>query len=175
MPCAGQTLPGYGCVDEVKTRLSTLTMRAIEGLWQFPANGTVIAVERDDSDGTRFRIVAIESPYLTMEEGELLGYATSTAKRNVFEAKLRSLKADGSARKNIIGKEADFTLTLDDDALVFKPVKKGFKVSWNWWRMFPYMFRVRVDKVDEKPAGLEGAVRLWPRSTTVPPREPRYL
>lgn len=170
-----QTLPGYSDVAEVKTRMAATTMRTVEGIWRFPANGTSIAVERDDAEASRYRVVVLESPYLVMEEGQLLGYAVATARRNVFEARLRDLKADGSASVNPLAKEANFMLTIDDDALVFKPLRKGFKLSWDWWRMFPYMFRVRVDKVDDKPAGLEGAVRVWPRSTTVPPREPRYL
>lgn len=169
-----QHLSGYESIDSVKIRMSELAMQDIEGLWQFPVNGTVIAIERDDPDASRFRIVSTESPYLTLPAGELLGYAYPTTRRGVFDARLKELRPDGS--KDRSDKIRNFTLTVNEsDAIVFTPVNKGFRLRWNWWRLFPYMFRIRVDKIDDKQKGLEGALRLWPRSVTIPPRQPRYL
>lgn len=176
MPMTGQHLDGYSTQQETKDRMQALAMQDIEGIWKFPVNGTVIAIERDDDEASRFRIVAIESPYLIVSPGDLLGYAYPTTKRNAFDARLKEIHADGSAAGINSQNRHRFTLTLNEsDALEFAPVRKGYKVSWDWWRLFPYMFRVRVNKVDDRQHGLDGALRLWPRSLTVPPRQPRYL
>lgn len=156
--------------------MGALALQDVEGLWQFPVNGTVIAIERDDEDATRFRIVVVESAFLVMVPGELLGYAYPTTKRGVLDARLKEIHADGSAG-GMGGKDTHrFTLSLNEsDAIVFTPVKKGFSLKWDWWRLFPYMFRFRINKVDDRQKGLDGALRLWPRSLTIPPRQPRYL
>lgn len=169
-------MPGYESQKIVRDRLKTIALRDVEGLWEFPVNGTVIAIERDDETATRFKIVAVESPFMMVDNGLLLGYAYPTTKANIFDASLSELKQDGTIKNSADGKPRKFTLTLNEsDALIFKPVKKGWAVNWDWWRLFPYMFRFRVDKVDEKPKDLEGALRIWPKSLTVPPRQPRYL
>lgn len=172
----GQQLQGFNSVEEAKESMAGLALQEVEGLWEFPANGSVLAVVRDDERASRFRIVAVESPYLVLTPGEVLGYAYPTAKRGVLDARLKEIHADGSTRGYDDGKSHRFTLTLNEsDAMVFTPVKKGFRLGWDWWRLFPYMFRIRVNKVDDRQNGLDGALRLWPRSATVPPRQPRYL
>lgn len=172
-----QHLDGYESTSHIKERMRALALQDIEGLWQFPVNGTVIAVERDDENATRFRIVAVESPFLVIQGGELLGYAYPTTKRGVLDAHLKEIRPDGSMNRRTTGRNRHrFTLTLNEsDAIVFTPVKKGFKLGWDWWRLFPYMFRVKVNKIDDRQKGLDGALRLWPRSLTIPPRQPRYL
>lgn len=176
VPAAAQTMRGYDDPGAVKERLGQLPLQDIEGLWHFAVNGTTIAIERDDPEASRFRIVAVDSPFLIFEPGELLGYATPTVKRNVFEARLKEIKADGSHRDVKLEKNQSFTLTLvESDALQFKPITRGLRVNWDWWRLFPYLFRFRVKTVDSRPDDLDGAVRLWPRSTQSPPRQPRYL
>lgn len=150
-------------------------MQDIEGLWQFPVNGTIIAIERDEELATRFRIVAVDAPYLVIGNGLLLGYAYPTAKADTFEASMSELTQDGTLKRSG-AKPRKFILTINgNDALNFKPLKKGWTLNWDWWRLFPYMFRFRVDKVDDKPKDLEGALRIWPRSLSTPPRQPRYL
>lgn len=173
---SAQSADGYGSQSEVVARMKNTALRPIEGLWRFPSSGTVIAIERDGADTHRFRVVAVESRYALFSNGEVLGYVTPTVKRDVYEARLRELRGDGGSKKQHGGSYSKFILTMTDgDALTFKPIKKGLKVRWDWWRLFPYMFRFRVDKVDERPEGLEGAVKLWPRRADVPPRYPRYL
>lgn len=172
LEASGQQLDGYNDIAAVKERLLTLALQDVEGLWRFPDSGTLIAIERDDDVASRFRIVAIESPYVVIEPGELLGYARPTTKRNVFDARLKETHAGNSTD----AKMHDFLLTINEsDAIALTPVKKGIKIGWDWWRLFPYMFRLRVNKVDNTPKDLHGVLRVWPRSVTVPPRQPRYL
>ena len=170
-----QQLPGYETVETVKHRMKTESLMPVEGIWKFPQNGTLIIIERDDMQASRFRIVALESDYIVIESGQLLGYAYPTTKPETFEASLTEINGDGSSKKEK-AKEAKFLITFAaPDAITFKPLKKGWTVNWNWWRLFPYMFRFNIDKVDNKPKDIEGAVKVWPKSSTYPPRQPRYL
>lgn len=171
-----QTLPGYEHIDSVKQRLKQLPLRNFEGLYTFPVNNTVIAVERDDPQASRFKIVAVNSPYLLLEPGQLLGYAYPTTHSDTFDAFLTHINANGTTAGRKGEKARHFVVTLNrSDALEFKAVKKGLKITWDWWRLFPYLFRFRVNNVNSRPEELDGAIRLWPQSLTVPPREPRYL
>ena len=70
-----QILSGYENVEIVKNRMKELPLQDVEGLWRFPANGTIIALERDDDVASRFKIVVVDSPYPSMDPGYLLGYA----------------------------------------------------------------------------------------------------
>lgn len=156
--------------------MKELPLQDVEGLWRFPANGTIIALERDDDVASRFKIVVVDSPYPSMDPGYLLGYAYSTAKRGVMDATLTEIISEGSLKKGQRKKNRRFTVSLNDnDALSFSPADKGVKISWNWWRLFPYMFRFNIRNVDERQKGLDGALRVWPRSQTIPPAQPRYL
>lgn len=171
-----QILPGYNDIDSLKHRLKQLPLQNIEGLYTFPKNNTVLAIERDNPEATRFRLVAVSSPFLLLEPGQLLGYAYPTTQRNTFDAQLTQINANGTNRNHSTRKLRPFTLTLNNsDAIEFKPVKKGLKISWDWWRLFPYLFRFRVNNVDTRPQDLDGALRLWPPSPDIPPRQPRYL
>ena len=159
--------------EEVRQRLAELPLQDVEGLWQFPVSETVIAVERDNPEASRFRIFVVSSPYLVLSPNLTLGYAYPTAKRNVFDARLKEITAEGAAKSS---GEKRFTITLNEsDALTFVPVKKGLSLSWDWRRLFPYFLRFRINNVDNREKGLDGAIRLWPRSASKPPRQPRYL
>ncbi|WP_348673715.1 hypothetical protein, partial [Duncaniella dubosii] len=48
VPRFSETLQGYDTAAEVTDRLSTMPMHAIEGVWRFAAEGTLMAVERED-------------------------------------------------------------------------------------------------------------------------------
>lgn len=173
--CCAQNAVCSSAEEQARKRLAELALQNIEGIWEFPVNGTVIAIERDDMQATRFRISCLQSPYPVIDEGLVLGYCYPTTQSNVFDARLTEIGADGAA-SSAHNKQQRFTLTVNtDDALEFTPVKKGFSVNWDWWRLFPYMFRIRVNKVDNRQKNLDGALRRWPRSQTVPPRQPRYL
>ncbi|MDE5935624.1 MAG: hypothetical protein K2G95_07640, partial [Muribaculaceae bacterium] len=58
---AAETFEGYGSREEIVERLSRLPLVEIEGIWQFPATGQMIVIEREDREGMRFRVVACSS------------------------------------------------------------------------------------------------------------------
>lgn len=174
-PIAAETLDGYTTRDLIIERLSRLPLIDIEGIWLFPATGQTVVIERTDSDAMKFQIVAAQSAGLGLENGTLLGYISPTAKTGMFDASLVEINPDGSLRTNPYSKSRSsrFTLNLSGGRLSFTPVHRGIKA--NWWRLFPYMFRFSVRSYDDRAKGLDGCIRIWPRDTTNPPYQPRYL
>ncbi len=47
-----QTLSGYADIDSIKRRLTSLPLHIIEGIWQFPADGATVVIERFNPDNT---------------------------------------------------------------------------------------------------------------------------
>ena len=172
---AAETFEGYGSREEIVERLSRLPLVEIEGIWQFPATGQMIVIEREDREGMRFRVVACSSSGIGLENGTLLGYVVPSAKTGVFDATLAEIKPDGSLRSDPFSKKrtSRFTLNLSGGRLSLTPVSRGLRV--NWWRLFPYMFRYSVRAYDDRRKGLDGCIRLWPRDLSEPPYQPRYL
>ena len=53
LPQVSQTLSGYADIDSIKRRLTSLPLHIIEGIWQFPADGATVVIERFNPDNTR--------------------------------------------------------------------------------------------------------------------------
>ncbi|WP_304370739.1 hypothetical protein, partial [uncultured Muribaculum sp.] len=50
LPQVSQTLSGYADIDSIKRRLTSLPLHIIEGIWQFPADGATVVIERFNPD-----------------------------------------------------------------------------------------------------------------------------
>ena len=89
IPDTSQQLSGYER-DSVTNRLRALPLHDIEGLWQWVEDGAIIAIERDfiNEAITRYRMVIVESPQRSIRPGTVMGYLTTTAKRDNFDARI---------------------------------------------------------------------------------------
>ncbi len=166
-------LPDYN-VEKVENRLKTSGMHAIEGIWQFADNGTKIAIEREDPDKfpntgyTLYRLVIIDSPNNFIKNGTIMGYATPTAKRNNYEARIYTSVYNGNKLKNT----QNVILSINEDnRLVFKEYNEGYKL--NIRRLIPYIFRISITKYSTRPQDLDGCIKIFPEPGI--PIEPIYL
>ena len=176
LPQKSPRVEGYLSQDEVKHRLASMPLHIIEGIWQFPSNGAVIAIERytpDDilNDGAiRYRMVVIRSPMRSIRPGTVMGYVAPTSKPGTYAAHVYT-STDGGSR---LIRPKDFTFNLADDGhLSFRVHSISFYA--NVWRMIPYLSRIsfRVRSAD-KPKDLDGCTRVYPEPLSGP-IEPRYL
>lgn len=166
-------LDGYESVKTVENRLSATPLHPIEGIWQYPADGGLVAVERCNAsaaEGREYNMVVISVANRALRPGTVLGSLRATSQRDVYDGLFfTSTTADGlrlKAPKGVI-------LTLDDDAsrLSMRRIKKG--IHLNLWRMLPYIFRFSVSRHDDTPRNLDGWIKIYPQPAT--PAEPRYL
>ena len=175
LPNQSSVLKGYEYTDVI-TRLSQAPLHDIEGIWQFVDNATTIVIEQfnpDEIAGEQlhlYRIVIIDSNRLSIEPGTIMGYASVTTKENCFDARIFS---DGKLN-GILSIPKTLTLNLSTDAsrLTFNEYKKEIKI--NLWRLIPYIYRVGVSFNDTRPKGLDGCIKIYPKSTSAP-ISPRYL
>lgn len=169
------TVAGYADYERLVKRLRALPLHAVEGVWQFPADGGVVAIERVDTlrpEVRRYRLVVVYSANRAVLPGTVMGTLSATAKRGVYSAKLFTELTDGPRAK--LCKPKDYLMELSDEdcRLTFKSIKKGLALSP--LRLLPWMFRfVSVRKVDETPTDLGGLIRLFPAPSL--PAEPLYL
>jgi hypothetical protein len=104
----------------------------IEGLWQW-------------ADGAR------------IQPGTIAGTASQTATQGSYDLTLMTkVKKDGT-----LSRPKHYVAKIDDsDMIKLSPYEKGYKADW--WRLLPHIFRVRIQSVDTRPAGLDGGQRLYP-------------
>lgn len=172
LPAESNVLAGYADVDSVEARLAQLPLSPIEGVWQMAAEGATFVIERVEASThlapAELRIIIVRSPKRSIRPGTVVGHAVTTARPGVYQARLYSSFAP---RSGLISPRS-FTLEVNDDMLVFKPIKAPVKV--NLFRLLPYMYRRVFTLQDSHPEGIDGAMRLFPR-TAAHPLTPIYL
>lgn len=140
-------------------RLHNHALHALEGVWQFPADGGTLAIERTNpASGMVFDLKAVAAANRGLPPGTLMGRVAATADPDVFHGHIYTrLHEDGTLSKPI-----EVTLHLNREEAIFKikPVKKGWKV--NLYRLIPYMFRMSVSHRNDSPTDLTGCSRLQP-------------
>lgn len=173
LPFTSPVIGGYSAVDSIEKRISASGPHRIEGLWQFQADGSTIAIEREEKKtndvGLSYRMVVVRSSNRLLRPGTLIGTIVPSGKGDVFEAKIYSTDADGGKLRN----PKSYTLSLTDESsrLIFKKVKSRYII--NLWRMLPYMWRGTMRLRDTGGEAPNGCVKIFPVSSHA--AEPRYL
>lgn len=153
-------------------RLSARPLGRVEGVWQFPAGGAVVTIERapELDGGGRFIMAIVSAPDRILSPGTVIGTLTPTSKPDIFAAQLFT-SVDAPTGKPSAPKTFTLALTCDDSRLELRHHRKGLRL--NWWKLLPYMFRGIVTPIDETPRDLGGCIRIFPDPAL---REhPRYL
>lgn len=142
-------------------------MMPIEGVWRMSGSEGLFAVIADP--GTIFfKLIVVDSPDRNILPGTVMGACTAAGRADCYDARIYT-----SGDTGILSKPKRFTVTLDDDGrLIMVPVTNKLKV--NLWRFLPYMFRMTVTRVNNRPDNLDGAVRVFPPAAASP-LTPRYL
>lgn len=172
MPATSQAVLTEMDYSAVTSRMSEAALHRVEGVWMFPGDGSLIAVERLPAhDGsTEYVMAVVKASNRLLLPGTVIGRLWPTALRDTFEARLyTSVSDDGETLSG--AQTFTINLTDSDSRLQILHHRKGIKL--NWWTLLPYMFRRFVREVDETPRNLDGCVRVYPQPAI--PAEPRYL
>lgn len=142
-------------------------MAPVEGVWRMSGSEGLFAVVAD-SGTIFFKLIVVDSPDRNILPGTVMGACTAVGKADCYDARIYI-----SSDTGILSKPKRYTITLADDGrLIMEPVTNKLKV--NLWRFLPYMFRMTVTRVNNRPDNLDGAVRVFPPATASP-LIPRYL
>lgn len=178
VPRMSETLSGYDSAAEVTERLATLPLHAVEGLWRFASEGTLMAIERgddrplrtDDAGTTIYRLIVVRAADSSLRPGTVMGYLTPTAKRGVYDARIYTGQSDSGTSLHSPKK---FTLTLADSDSRLAISSYGSSLRFNWWRLLPYMYRYIFTRKEKSPGDISGCLRVFPAPAI--PSKPRYL
>ncbi len=78
VPDTAIVLRGYASRSDVESRLRSHATDDIEGLWRYPEEGLVLAIEKTSSHD--YRMVVVESDNECVDRGAVMGYLSTTAK-----------------------------------------------------------------------------------------------
>ncbi|MDE6090713.1 MAG: hypothetical protein K2G41_08420 [Duncaniella sp.] len=177
-PRISTTVNGYDTAAEVMERMQLLPLHSVEGLWRFAAEGTLMAIEREDSDdpardeagAVTYRMVIVRAADMSLRPGTVMGYLSPTAKRGVYDGRIYTGRTDSGTALHSPKK---VTLTLGDDESRLVISRYGSSLRFNWWRLLPYMYRRLITKQEKSPGDIDGCLRVFPAPAI--PTEPRYL
>lgn len=178
VPDRSQTITGYDNPDSIAARLGELPLHAVEGLWRFASEGSLMAIERQtarttgeyEAEATVYRMVIVRAADMALRPGTVMGYLTPTAKRGVYDARIYTSRLDSGTA---LTSPKSFTLTLTDEDSRLSISDYGSSLRFNWWRLLPYMYRYLFTRREKSPGAIQGCLRVFPQPA-VPP-EPRYL
>lgn len=139
--------------DSITKALSNHELDIIEGVWQFPDDGARLMILR--STAYTYNIILLDSPRLDVRPGIVIGKAKITPIPRTYDAVLsNSSSGDKSLRKSTTK-----LVVTPEGMLRLSPYSQGLSVSFRRW--IPYFLRLTF-KINDKPDGLEGAVRVYP-------------
>ncbi|MDE7396582.1 MAG: hypothetical protein K2M98_02525 [Muribaculum sp.] len=177
LPSVSEVIPGYENTDSVKHRLLASGMHTIEGIWQFPDDGALIAVERtvgkQANAATRYHMVILWSPRRSVAPGTIMGIIAPTAKKGVYTTCIYTSTL--GARQ--LTAPSSYTLKMTDENRFSITPDHSIKFKANLWRLIPYLsntLALRVQTQDNTPTDIEGCVRLFP-TPAAGVNGPRYL
>ncbi|MCM1355558.1 MAG: hypothetical protein NC212_04025 [Staphylococcus sp.] len=179
IPQSSEILDGYDNTEDITRRMSALPLHPVEGIWRFAAEGTLMAIERtdnhelsaDEAGTTLYRMVVVRAVDHTLRPGTVMGYLSPTAKRGVYDARIYSGQNDAGTKLHSPTKT--FTLTLGDSDSRLVISNYGKSLRFNWWRLFPYMYRYIFTRKEKSPGEINGCLRVYPAPAI--PASPRYL
>ncbi|MBD5253704.1 MAG: hypothetical protein HDS51_05715 [Barnesiella sp.] len=167
--------PTPSAIDEAVSRLSSLPLHPIEGLWQMPGHESVVEIVRDSvspsGEVARYRIEAIVSVDLAVTPGTVVGTVTPTAAYGIYDSRIFT-DAEGD-RRLIPTSPRRCTITLDNDESRLVARRYGRNIALRWWRLLPYMFRWAVSVNSQNAPDTDGLVRIYPETSS--PGVPVYL
>ncbi len=139
----------------------------IEGVWEMTDGGATVAITANTGTQrhvtTDFLIIYVNGPELSIPRGSVIGRAIPGSSKGIYDAEIYtdvSTSADGSPT---LAKPRTFTLTINADSrLALQHYEKGVKV--NAWRLVPYILRYSLRRVNQRPANIDGMVRIFPQA-----------
>ena len=174
-PASGDAIAVAGDMtyDAVTARMSQTALHKIEGVWMFPGDGGLIAIERcaDTSDGaTEYVMAVVRSSNRLLMPGTVIGRLWPTAVRNTFKARLyTSSSADGVT----LTSPRTFSVNLTDSDSRLQLIHHRKQLSSTGGVCCPTCSGASCARSTKRPAISTDVSECIPEPAI--PAEPRYL
>ncbi len=140
----------------VTNTLSSRPLSAIEGVWHLTDDDEGVITILADQRTNAYLLIVTNSPNRLIAPGTVMGIATQSAQKDVFDALIYT-----STDRSSLTKPKPFTLRLSDKGYL-RIEDASTRILINFWRMLPYMFRFSAKRENRRPDNLDGAYRLYP-------------
>lgn len=128
------------------------------GIWETTAGGSTLRLSRIPGARDAYSVAVIEASDYRLEPGTEVGVMTATATPRCYDAEFYT--DPSSASGSFKSKKYHFIVEFDPSlrSCTFRAYRRGKRVSLR--RMLPYLFRLAVIDGDNRPEGIDGAVRI---------------
>ncbi len=144
--------------DDIRKWCDSSVLSQVEGIWEYPDDGTKVCIQADPTSPGSFSITIISTPDCRLEYGDVIGRLHPTVDSKQFRLEQWTRKDNLMFSK---AEQCAASLSSDGESLRVKSPKLKFKININ--TILPRFWRiVRVsydDPTDKLPAGL---VKLYP-------------
>lgn len=144
--------------SDIRHWCDTGILSPVEGIWEYPEDGTRVCIQSDPTSTGAFSISVISTPDCRLDYGDVIGRLYPTVDSRQFRLEQFTRKDKLNFTK---AEQCAATLSTDGESLVVKSPKLKFKINLN--TLLPRFWRVvRVsyeDPTDKLPAGL---VKVYP-------------
>ena len=129
------------------------------GIWEMTNGGAVFTIETRPGSRGSYSLVLLESPDFSVEPGTPFGEMEPTPEQGTFDLVLLS-NPEGHKRASGRKDTKHFIIRFNDtfSRCTLKPYRTGRRI--NFRRMFPYLFGINIVNTDERPDGVDGAIRI---------------
>lgn len=127
-----------------------------EGVWRV-ASGAVFCIKPRHGQSGVYDLELLHSSDLSVPPGAFFGTMTAGADARTFDASLLAdpkLRAAGGHQKT-----RSFVISFDENFYNLKIRNYRTGIAVNLFRLVPYLFRVGIDRRDDRPDGIIGATR----------------
>jgi len=165
IPERSEVLAGYDRAS-VERRMSEKRLDSLEGLWVYPEERLMLAVERmDGGDLPDYRLVVVATENEAVDCGSIAGYMQSTADYGHLKIWLYSLVED-----DLLTNPAACVGIVGNGMISVRQTKLKFRISANLTRFLPSIFGgIRVYPRIEKETVTPGFRKIWPGNDSPSP------
>ncbi|MGN0213639.1 MAG: hypothetical protein ACI4AH_02390 [Muribaculaceae bacterium] len=133
----------YDCsIEALKSKLKSVPLQPVEGIWYYNEDKTTVLIERVDSEESRvqltYRIVYVNSDDYDVLPGTVVGYIEPSAEIGKYVLWIYSEIDVGSLTRPV---KCVATLSSEGDVLTFVRTKWKFKFRANLARFLPSLFK----------------------------------
>lgn len=131
---------------------------AIEGIWRLTASGATIAVTARPDMPNGYDVLLLDGSDPAVKPYTVIGQAVEGAEAGHYDMQLHSRPGDLRSRKQqfIVSPVEGRSATR----MRLSAYKTGFRISF--WRLIPYLYRVSVERQNNRPTDHDGMQRLYP-------------
>lgn len=149
---------GGNMLQEARKQCDEKPLSGVEGIWQFPLDGIIVSIFRNNEKDNDFTIRILQSDNSMLKPGQIVGQMMETASSGRYILYLYSDLRKGQLRRS---QKCLALYNENKESLMIQ--KRKYKISFNPLGFLPYFWRsIRIKKNDPANSEAEGLIKVYP-------------